>query len=76
MNGGFVYRVSGSRYNSYLKITYDSTGAPSTDRVTDHNHLQMLLQKQHFLLSYVKTQNVGPAGDSYVLCFFINKETV
>ena len=26
------------------------------------NRLQMLLQRQHFLLSYLKTLSVGPAG--------------
>ena len=26
------------------------------------NHLHMSLQRQHFLLSYLKTQSVGPAG--------------
>ena len=26
------------------------------------NRLQMLLQRQHFLLSYLKTPSVGPAG--------------
>ena len=26
------------------------------------NHLQMLLQRQHFLLSYFKTLSVGPGG--------------
>ena len=26
------------------------------------NRLQMLLQRQHFLLSYLKTRSVGPAG--------------
>ena len=26
------------------------------------NHLQMLLQRQHFLLSYLKILSVGPAG--------------
>ena len=28
------------------------------------NHLQMSLQRQHFLLSYLKTLSVGPAGIS------------
>ena len=32
VNGGFLYGESGSRYNSYLEITYDSTGAPSTEK--------------------------------------------
>ena len=64
VNGRFPYGESGSRYNSCLKVTYDSTGAPSTERVTDQNYLRMLLQRQHFLLSYVKTLSVGLAGDS------------
>ena len=31
-------------------------------RLESLNHLQMLLQRQHFLHSYLKTLSVGPAG--------------
>ena len=34
----------------------------SSERTRKSNHLQMSLQRQHFLLSYLKTQSVGPAG--------------
>ena len=36
VNGGPLYGRSGSHYNSYLKIMWDSVGAPCTERVTDH----------------------------------------
>ena len=32
------------------------------EKTRESNHLQMLLQGQHFLLSYLKTQSVGAAG--------------
>ena len=33
-----------------------------SEKTRKYNHLQMLLQRQHFLLSYLKTLSVGPAG--------------
>ena len=33
-----------------------------SEKTRKSNHLQMLLQRQHFLLSYLKTLSVGPAG--------------
>ena len=32
------------------------------EKTRKSNHLQMLLQRQHFLLSYLKTLSAGPAG--------------
>ena len=32
------------------------------EKTRKSNRLQMLLQRQHFLLSYLKTLSVGPAG--------------
>ena len=33
-----------------------------SEKTRKSNRLQMSLQRQHFLLSYLKTQRVGPAG--------------
>ena len=33
-----------------------------SEKTRKPNRLQMLLQRQHFLLSYLKTLSVGPAG--------------
>ena len=33
-----------------------------SEKTRKSNRLQMSLQKQHFLLSYLKTLSVGPAG--------------
>ena len=33
-----------------------------SEKTRKSNHLQMSLQRQHFLLSYLKTVSVGPAG--------------
>ena len=33
-----------------------------SEKTRKSNDLQMLLQRQHFLLSYLKTLSVGPAG--------------
>ena len=33
-----------------------------SEKTRKSNHLQMLLQRQHFLLSYLKTVSVGPAA--------------
>ena len=33
-----------------------------SEKTRKSNHLQMLLQRQHFLLSYLKTRSVGPAA--------------
>ena len=39
-----------------------SDGAYSlSEKTRKSNHLQMLLQRQHFLLRYIKTLSVGPA---------------
>jgi len=34
----------------------------SSEKTRKSNHLQMSLQRLHFLLSYLKTLSVGPAG--------------
>ena len=36
--------------------------SPLTEMTRKSNHLQMSLQRQHFLFSYLKTLSVGPAG--------------
>ena len=33
-----------------------------SEKTRKSNHLQMSLQRQHFLLNYLKTLSVGPAG--------------
>ena len=36
--------------------------SPLSEKTRKSNHLQMSEQRQHFLLSYLKTLSVGPAG--------------
>ena len=43
-----------SHKNKSVKVLWEKN--------TKSNHLQMSLQRQHFLLSYLKTLSVGPAG--------------
>ena len=43
-------------------LWYGTYGFSSLSEKTRNNHLQMSLQKQHFLLSYLNTLSVGPAG--------------
>ena len=43
-----------SHKNKSVKVLREKTGKS--------NHLQMSSQRQHFLLSYLKTLSVGPAG--------------
>ena len=46
------------------KVCEDRTSGLSSlsEKTRKSNHLQMSLQRQHFLLSYFKTLSVGPAG--------------
>ena len=57
--GSFTFHM-----NKSGKVLWDgSYGFSSLSETTrKSNHLQMSLQRQHFLLSYLKTLNVGPAG--------------
>ena len=50
--------------NKSVKVLWDGTYGFSSlsEKTRKSNHLQMLLQRQHFLLSYLKTLSVGPAG--------------
>ena len=43
---------------------WDETSGLSSlsEKTREPNHLQMSLQRQHFLLSYLKTLSAGPAG--------------
>ena len=54
-----------SHKNKSVKVLWEGTyGFSSLSETTrKSNHLQMSLQRQHFLLSYLKTLSVGPAGD-------------
>ena len=47
-----------------IAVLWDGTYGLSTlsEKTRKSNCLQMSLQRQHFLLSYLKTQSVGPAG--------------
>ena len=47
-----------------IEVLWDGTyGLLSlSEKTRKSNHLQMQLQRQHFLLSYLKTLSVGPAG--------------
>jgi len=51
-------------YNKSVKVLWEGTYGVSSlsEKTRKSNHLQMSLQRQHFLLSYLKTLNVGPAG--------------
>ena len=53
-----------SHKNKSVKVLWDrSYGFSSlSEKTKKSNHLQMSLQRQHFLLSYLKTLSVGPAG--------------
>ena len=57
--GSFTFH----KHNS-VKVLWDGTyGFLSlSEKTRKSNHLQMSLQRQHFLLSYLKTLSVGPAG--------------
>ena len=47
-----------------IQVLWDGTSGLSSlsEKTRKSNHLQMSLQRQHFLLSYLKTLSVGPAG--------------
>ena len=53
-----------SHKNKSVKVLWDGTYGFSSlsEKTRKSNHLQMSLQRQHFLLSYLKTLSVGPAG--------------
>ena len=47
-----------------IEVLWDETSGLSSlsEKTRKSNRLQMSLQRQHFLLSYLKTLSVGPAG--------------
>ena len=47
-----------------IEVLWDGAYGLSSfsEKTRESNHLQMSLQRQHFLLSYLKTLGVGPAG--------------
>ena len=54
-----------SRKNKSVKVLWDGTYSFSSlsEKTRKSKHLQMsFLQRQHFLVSYLKTLSVGPAG--------------
>ena len=53
-----------SHKNRSVKVLWDGTYGFSSlsEKTRKSNHLQMSLQRQHFLLSYLKTLSVGQAG--------------
>ena len=53
-----------SHKNRSVKVLWDGTYGFSSlsEKTRKSNHLQMSLQRQHFLLSYFKALSVGPAG--------------
>ena len=53
-----------SHKNKSVKMLWDRTNGFSSlsNKTRKSNHLQMSLQRQHFLLSYFKTLSVGLAG--------------
>ena len=44
-------------------VTGPTGFSSSSEKTRNSNCLQMSLQRQHFLLSYLKTLSVGPSGD-------------
>ena len=52
-----------SHKNKSVKVLWDGTYGflSSSEKTRKSNHLQMSLQRQPFLLSYLKTLSVGPA---------------
>ena len=50
--------------NRWAKVLWDGTPVFSnlSEKTRKCSRLQMLFQRQHFLLSYLKTLSVGPAG--------------
>ena len=50
--------------NFYMQGLWDGAYGLSSlsNKTRKSKHLQMSLQRQHFLLSYLKTLSVGPAG--------------
>ena len=53
-----------SHKNKLVKVLWDGTYGFSSlsEKTRKSNHLQMSSQRQHFLLSYLKTLSVGPAS--------------
>ena len=53
-----------SHKNKSVKVLWDRTYSFSSlsEKTRKSNHLQMSLQRQHFLLDYLETLSVGPAG--------------
>ena len=53
-----------SHMNRSVKVLRDGTYSFSSlsEKTRKSNHLQMSLQRQHFLLSYLKTLSVSPVG--------------
>ena len=53
-----------SHKNRSVKVLWDGTYGFSSlsEKTRKSNRLQMSLQRQHFLLRYLKTLSVGPAG--------------
>ena len=53
-----------SQKNKPVKVQWDRTFGFSSlvEKTRKSNHLQMSVQRQHFLLSYLKTLSIGPAG--------------
>ena len=48
---------------NYEELWDGTSGLSSlSEKTRKSNHLQILWQRQHFLLSYLKTLSVGPAG--------------
>ena len=47
-----------------IQVLWDGTSGLSSlsEKTRKSNQLQMSLQRKHFLLSYLKTLSVGPAG--------------
>ena len=60
---GFFYVPQNYQHSRNCE-TGPPTYRPYPRRLKKSNHLEMKLQRQHFLLSYLKTLSVGPVGVS------------
>ena len=57
-----LLRPRSREYIEHIEELWDGTYGLSYLSEKTGDHLQMSLQRQHFLLSYLKTLSVGPAG--------------
>ena len=55
-------RRESAKINLVCRFPFKTFGFSSLSEIRKSNHLQVSLQRHHFLLNYFKTLSVGPAG--------------